>query len=45
MVDDATKCDDNNTESGDGCDNECKVEPYWECTGGTPASKDECTEI
>jgi cysteine-rich repeat protein len=45
MVDDATKCDDNNTESGDGCDEDCKIEAFWECTGGTPTSQDECTEI
>lgn len=26
-------CDDGNTENGDGCSNECKVETCWSCTG------------
>lgn len=40
MTTDVTKCDDNNQVPGDGCDGNCKVEAYFECTGGTTTSKD-----
>ena len=39
------KCDDGNKISGDGCNMFCEVEYGWECEGGSPTSKDVCTEI
>lgn len=45
MDSDVTKCDDNNIESGDGCDKDCKIEAFWECKNGSPSTKDDCTEI
>lgn len=31
--------------SGDGCNMFCEVEFGWECSGGSPTSRDICTEI
>lgn len=39
------KCDDGNTNSGDGCDNWCNVEKGYICSGGTPLNKDTCAEV
>jgi cysteine-rich repeat protein len=39
------ECDDGNLESGDGCSNDCKVEPGWTCSGGSIKSKDSCQPI
>ena len=36
------ECDDGNTANGDGCSAECKIEPYYECKGGSPISSDLC---
>eukprot|EP00826_Nyctotherus_ovalis_P010713 TRINITY_DN12811_c0_g1_i3.p1 TRINITY_DN12811_c0_g1~~TRINITY_DN12811_c0_g1_i3.p1 ORF type:complete len:486 (+),score=57.98 TRINITY_DN12811_c0_g1_i3:1250-2707(+) len=30
------ECDDGNTESGDGCSKECKIEPGFDCSKGNP---------
>ncbi|GMH48469.1 hypothetical protein TrVE_jg5729 [Triparma verrucosa] len=30
----AEECDDGNTDSGDGCSSDCKLEPYFDCEGG-----------
>jgi hypothetical protein len=35
-------CDDGNTESGDGCSSVCKVEKFYVCSSGGPASPSEC---
>lgn len=32
IVDDGETCDDGNSGSGDGCSEECQVEPGWDCT-------------
>ncbi|CAI2380290.1 unnamed protein product [Moneuplotes crassus] len=37
------KCDDGNTNNGDGCSSTCQVESSWVCTGGSTTAKDECT--
>ena len=31
--------------SGDGCNNLCKVEIGWTCTGGNQSNPDTCAEI
>lgn len=36
------ECDDGNTRNGDGCNSKCKVEAYYECSGGTPYNPDIC---
>jgi len=36
-------CDDGNRLRGDGCNSNCQVEPGWNCSGGSPFSKDNCT--
>jgi len=37
-------CDDGNTISGDGCNSDCTVEPFYECTGGDANGPDVCIE-
>ena len=41
----AGRCDDGNIYNDDGCNNHCYVESGWVCDGGTPTSRDICTEI
>ncbi|CAI2359943.1 unnamed protein product [Moneuplotes crassus] len=41
-LDQTEHCDDGNTQSGDGCDENCKVESGWECTGGSLTSPSIC---
>lgn len=36
------ECDDGNNMDGDGCSLDCKIEPGYACTGGSPLSKDKC---
>ena len=36
------ECDDGNTKSGDGCSKDCKVEPFYECSGGDYGYSDIC---
>lgn len=31
-------CDDGNTNSSDGCDYVCNIEPGWNCTNGNPSN-------
>lgn len=38
-------CDDGNVKSGDGCSSTCFVERGFECSGGSPTTKDICDEI
>lgn len=38
-------CDDGDRASGDGCSSTCCIEDGWQCSGGSPTSKDECSEI
>ena len=38
-------CDDNNTLNGDGCDENCSIEAYWECSNGSNATSSVCLEI
>lgn len=38
------ECDDGNTKNGDGCSSMCKVEPGWECLGGSSYRMDVCFE-
>ncbi len=33
------ECDDNNTESFDGCDSSCKIERAWTCSSGNQFAK------
>mmetsp|Transcript_16240 Transcript_16240/g.13843 ORF Transcript_16240/g.13843 Transcript_16240/m.13843 type:complete len:204 (-) Transcript_16240:1690-2301(-) len=40
-----TQCDDANTENGDGCDDECRVEEGWSCEGGDETSPDYCVSL
>ena len=35
-------CDDGNTNSGDGCDSNCQIEEFFECTGGNEYQPDKC---
>ncbi|CAI2363645.1 unnamed protein product [Moneuplotes crassus] len=41
-LDKSEHCDDDNTENGDGCNENCKVESGWECTGGSLTSPSSC---
>lgn len=41
----ALECDDGNTISGDGCNSRCKIEPGYNCTGGTSHTKDTCYKL
>lgn len=41
----AAYCDDGNTKTGDGCDDGCKLETGWSCSGATSTQKDSCVEI
>jgi cysteine-rich repeat protein len=36
------ECDDGNNIDGDGCSRDCRIEPGYQCTGGSPASPDSC---
>ena len=36
------ECDDGNNRDGDGCSRDCKIEPGYTCTGGTPDNADTC---
>ena len=38
-------CDDGNTVSGDGCSSTCTEETEWLWIGGSPTSRDVCTEV
>ncbi len=33
LLDDGEECDDGNSEDGDGCDSNCRIEPGWHCEG------------
>jgi hypothetical protein len=37
-------CDDGNNINGDGCSKDCQVEVGFTCYGGSPNSKDTCTQ-
>lgn len=37
------ECDDGNTVDGDGCSSTCKIEPNYECRGGTNETKSACS--
>lgn len=37
-------CDDGNNNNGDGCSADCKIEVGWICSGGSPNSKDICSQ-
>ena len=39
------ECDDGNSESGDGCDESCRLEPNYLCGGGGPTSADTCVPL
>ena len=39
----AMECDDNNTDSFDGCSSECEVEEPYVCAGGNNHTKSTCT--
>ncbi|CDW76006.1 UNKNOWN [Stylonychia lemnae] len=41
----ATSCDDGNIVSGDGCSLTCLIETGFQCAGGSPYTKDTCSEI
>lgn len=41
----ADYCDDGNANNGDGCSSNCKVEPFYQCGGGTVKTRDKCVEI
>ena len=36
------ECDDGNSDDGDGCSLDCKIEPGYTCVGGSPDSADFC---
>lgn len=36
------ECDDGNTNDGDGCSMDCKIEPGYICRGGSPNTDDSC---
>lgn len=36
------ECDDGNNVDGDGCSRDCRIEPGFKCTGGSPDSNDRC---
>lgn len=36
------ECDDGNNVDGDGCSLDCKTEPGYTCSGGSPDSRDKC---
>ena len=36
------ECDDGNTRDNDGCSSKCEIEPFYECSGGTPSNPDTC---
>ena len=38
------QCDDRNTESGDGCSSNCKIEKDYKCKGGNHTNPDNCQE-
>lgn len=40
----AERCDDGNIVPGDGCDDLCRVEPYWVCRNGTMTTPSLCAE-
>jgi|LauGreDrversion4_2_1035121.scaffolds.fasta_scaffold35030_4 cysteine-rich repeat protein len=37
------ECDDGNMVDGDGCSSDCAIERNWDCSGGSPLTKDTCT--
>ena len=39
------ECDDGNTEDGDGCSKDCKLETGFVCKGGNATEKDSCINI
>lgn len=38
-------CDDGNIENGDGCNDECKIEPLWSCYSGINMKKSQCSRF
>ena len=36
------ECDDGNNSNNDGCDANCKIEEFFECTGGNAHGPDTC---
>ena len=38
-------CDDGNNIDGDGCSSDCKIEGGYHCVGGSPNSKDTCSQF
>ncbi len=39
------QCDDGNNLNNDGCSVDCKTEPGYSCSGGSPSSRDICTKF
>jgi cysteine-rich repeat protein len=39
------QCDDGNNVNGDGCSSDCKIEPEYTCSAGSPNSKDLCSKF
>jgi cysteine-rich repeat protein len=44
VIDEGETCDDENTENGDGCDSECKIEAAIECGNDIPEEGEECDD-
>uniref|UniRef100_A0A7S4RRT8 Uncharacterized protein n=2 Tax=Alexandrium monilatum TaxID=311494 RepID=A0A7S4RRT8_9DINO len=42
LYDSREQCDDGNGDGGDGCSSQCRVEPGFVCTGGSPLQPDQC---
>ena len=38
------ECDDGNTNNGDGCSKDCKIEQNFKCSGGNITNPDKCLE-
>lgn len=41
----STYCDDGNLVIGDGCNDTCQTEDYWDCSGATTTTKDTCVRL
>jgi len=39
------QCDDGNRDDGDGCDQNCQVEPGYSCAGGNDTAPDKCRNV
>lgn len=39
------ECDDGNQQNGDGCSSSCELEFGYQCSGGSPSSKDTCKVV